>query len=760
MIKKITALMLVVAIMLSVPVFAFSDVDEDNKYSDAINSLAALGILSGMGDGTFEPKGTLTRAQFAKIAVYIMGKEDEAVVKTEAFSDVKARDWYSGFVNVVAKENIITGYPDGSFGANEAITYAQTVAILIRLLGYSEADVGYKWPSGYIEKAGALGISEGMSISANEPVTRDKAAQLIYNALMTQMKETSSLLITRMDKNVFEDALVLATKSENSSLLENQVQTDKGIFSFDEDTVDMKSFLGYEGTMVVNDEAEIMVFVPDDDMRVEEYTVKAVYSKGNTDIISIITDENEAVDLNNKTTVYMDGSELNAANLSEGLNAGSRISLFYEKGLLKYAFADEYKYEGPKTAGSESVYTLFDIEKEGTLKVIRKGLSAGVEDIQKYDVLYYSERTNTIYAYANRVTGSYDEALPMKSNVSRVVVSGKEYSLSTINAINKLNESENAFDIGDRVTLLLGEDGTVTDVVNLTESDISSVGVIIETGREISEDEEKEGRMEYYVKILNTNGEEVKLTVKDDSYTDKAGAFCEVGFEDSNAVLTFPKTSNKTGLIDKDANAMGDVRFASDYAVMEYIDGNDEKATVNTIKLSELDGYMISKGDIKHLELNKKGEIVFLYLDSFTGNHYTYGVVTSVPKDGEGAKTNSGAFAVLSGGSTVYVSGTYPSIKLGDGVRYYKGLEGVEFTLLSKVCSDTDIKDITDNIITVGNKSYTLSDDVIFYAGDRVEKMSAVSLKDAEELGGIVTLYADKHISGGGKVKVVTILTV
>ena len=155
MIKRITALVIVLCMSFSTFVCAssFYDVTDDGEYSEAISVLAKLGILSGMGDGTFVPEGTLTRAQFAKIAVTVMGKTDEAATKTSAFSDVRSSDWYSGYVNVVANEGVITGYPDGSFGANDSVTYAQAITVLIRLLGYDGADVGYKWPMGYVDKA-------------------------------------------------------------------------------------------------------------------------------------------------------------------------------------------------------------------------------------------------------------------------------------------------------------------------------------------------------------------------------------------------------------------------------------------------------------------------------------------------------------------------------------------------------------------------------------------------------------------------------
>lgn len=753
MIKRITALTMAIVMLLGISAFAatFSDVAANGECADAINVLSELGIITGMGDGTFSPDTSLTRAQFAKMAVWIMGKTKEAVATTDAFSDVKSADWYSGYVNVVAKEGVITGYPDGSFGANDAVTYAQAITIIVRLLGYNAADVGHKWPQGYIDKANVLSLTDGLSFSANDIITREKAALLIYRALFTDLNGTKSALITKMDKNVYEDAVILATKNENTALLANQVQSDKGIFTYDAAVSDMAEYLGYEGTLVVGDESDVIAFVPESDMSFVKHTVAAVYKETNSDSVSVITEENKTVNINNKTTIYMGGGTYTAAKLAEGITPGSTITLFNEKGSLKYAFVDEYKYAGPKTVLSTSmVERLFSIKDKSSLKVVRKGLSASIDDIQIYDVLYYSERTNTIYAYADRVTGIYEEAYPMKSNVSRVTVSGKEYSLSTIEAINKLNESKTAFNIGDRVTLLLGKDGDVIDVVSLTE-DLSMFGVITATGSEISDDDDARGRTEYYVELMLSDGSEVKYLVKDDSYSDDAGRLCEIDFENGYAVLDFPDAVIRSGEIDKDKKTMGTEVFASDYAILEYVSGNESRATVMPLTLSDIDGTKILRGDVKHVEFNQKGEIILLYLDNVSGNGSVYGVLVEVPD------TKPGVYTILSGGSKHSVTGAYyTSFAKGDGVEYRS--DGKIYAM-TKIASGNSITSLTDNIIKLGGKSYTVADSVTVYAGKYASELKTISLEDALSISGSIVFYSDRSVAEGGKVRVIRITT-
>lgn len=761
MIKKITALVLCLAMLFSVTSYAatFTDVANDgSETSEAIGVLNELGVISGMGDGTFSPYTSLTRAQVAKIAVCIMGKTNEAVATTDAFSDVKSTHWYSGYVNTVAKEGVITGYPDGSFGANDPITYAQMVTILIRLLGYDASDVGHKWPQGYIDKANVLGITKGLSLNANDVINRRDAALVIYRALFTDMKGTKSALVTKMDKNVYEDAIVVATSNENTALLSNQVQTLNGTFKYDAHVIDMTSFVGFEGTMVVNDDAEIIAFVPAEDMKKSLYTVAAVYSESSAKSVTVIADEGN-ISLDNNLTVYSEGNIKTAASLAEGVTPGSTVAVFEVNGAVKHAVVSEYKYAGPVVYTAGSIFTLFDIADKKNVKIIRDGISADTDDITEYDVLYYSERTNTVYAYTDRVTGMYEEAYPMKSNVTRVTVSGKEYNLSTLEAINKLNESENAFKIGDRVTLLFGMDGSVVAAVSLTDTDVSMYGVLLGTGMELSDDEDTKGRTEHYVSVLHANGDEVKYTVADDSYEDMAGEMCIVDFENSFATLTFPQKLSVSGYVNKDTGTIGDKKLSSDVKILEYVSGDESSARVAKVSVGDLWGMTLTKKDVLNVVYNKKGEIVLLYLDNVTGNEGIYGVVIADPGSQDGKPIKQGTYTILSNNTKYTVNGTFTSLRKGDSVEYIKNGQDTEVVELIRVGEGHGVEECIDNIIVVGNDSYTLADNATIYVGKTPAELKSVSWEDAVGISGSITLYSDKGTREGGKVRVVIIYT-
>lgn len=163
----------------------FSDVP-DQKTALAVETLRLMGVLDGYGDGTFRPDRQLTRAQFCKMATYAVGAEDEMGLYSTitVFPDVRPSHWAAGFVNLAAKgRSIIAGYPDGKFYPDRTVTVSQAVTILLRLLGYKDDKIGGVWPDSYMAMGAITGLTDGMTVSANAPLTRGQAAQLFVNLL-------------------------------------------------------------------------------------------------------------------------------------------------------------------------------------------------------------------------------------------------------------------------------------------------------------------------------------------------------------------------------------------------------------------------------------------------------------------------------------------------------------------------------------------------------------------------------------------------
>lgn len=111
---------------------AFEDVPENAWYATPVNTLASLGIISGVGDNRFEPDRSITRAEFTALAMkFTVGAEKEENI----FSDVNPTDWFYEAVTGSIQFGWIIGYGDGTFRPNNTITRAEGTAIVNKMLG-------------------------------------------------------------------------------------------------------------------------------------------------------------------------------------------------------------------------------------------------------------------------------------------------------------------------------------------------------------------------------------------------------------------------------------------------------------------------------------------------------------------------------------------------------------------------------------------------------------------------------------------------
>ena len=92
----------------------FDDITGVNAHKNqpAIEALAARGIIDGKSDGSFDPEGSMTRAEFAAIVVRALGLTPEG---KNSFSDVAAEAWYAPYVGTAYSCGIITGVADDRF---------------------------------------------------------------------------------------------------------------------------------------------------------------------------------------------------------------------------------------------------------------------------------------------------------------------------------------------------------------------------------------------------------------------------------------------------------------------------------------------------------------------------------------------------------------------------------------------------------------------------------------------------------------------
>ena len=175
---------------------SFTDVNPGDWFYDNVMDAAENGYVSGMGDGTFGPKNATTRAQFAAMIANAMGYESKPDTKS-MFPDVPDSYWGVEAINFCAENGIISGYEDGTFQPEKAITRQEAAAILnnafelaekygISTEKFPDNGVIADWAADHVYAAKAAGLMKGDADTGNfrptSTITRAEAASILMNA--------------------------------------------------------------------------------------------------------------------------------------------------------------------------------------------------------------------------------------------------------------------------------------------------------------------------------------------------------------------------------------------------------------------------------------------------------------------------------------------------------------------------------------------------------------------------------------------------
>ena len=177
----------------------FTDVAETDWFYDVVLQLAKDGIVNGMTETTFEPQGTLTRAEFATMLYRIAGTP--AAEAESTYSDVKTGDWYYNAVVWATEAGVVNGMGDGTFAPNDNITRQEMATMLYRLAkaekveedklaSFPDAASVADWAKDAMNWAVASGLINGVkaadgtvTLDAQSGATRAQIATLLMRFL-------------------------------------------------------------------------------------------------------------------------------------------------------------------------------------------------------------------------------------------------------------------------------------------------------------------------------------------------------------------------------------------------------------------------------------------------------------------------------------------------------------------------------------------------------------------------------------------------
>lgn len=441
--KKVLSLVLCVAVMLSVMVMgagaAFSDQDKI-KNTEAVDACVALNIIGGYEDGSYHPERNIKRSEITKMICVALngGKEPNVSTNTTpTFSDVRGTSaaWAEGYIESCVAQGIISGVGGGRFSPNGNVTGTQLAKMLLVSLGYNantEEFVGNAWATNVNVRASQKGLYEGLeSMDTSAAITRDNAAQMVWNAMNAYEVEYKTTIVTgedgKLETIVTVQDKVVGDNNDKITLLEDKydakaitgtltkVKQDNGKSTYNI-TIENAKYNGgtYNGgtvsyTDVSKDYSDLLYqnvrVLVKPDKNGKDAVVYGVYATGkNTVQTGLLADlkmdgtkaklDGTKYDLANTNTVYVDGVK-QSDNIKTWLTTngegnatygkGSEVELLAVDGTSDYSIlkvttfeVKEITYVGSDyvTAGtkySDDDYVISDGLKKGDYALISKG---------------------------------------------------------------------------------------------------------------------------------------------------------------------------------------------------------------------------------------------------------------------------------------------------------------------------------------------------------------------------------------------------
>ena len=184
--KRILALLLAVCVACSMLILPASA----SGSNTAVQTAVTLGGLTS--DQTANLAAPLTRGQLTKLMVAFSAYRESAKTQGSTgtlFSDVSSGSAYAPYVRIAVQQGWISGYTDGSFRPDNAVTLEEACTAVLKLLGYDVTTLSGTFPAAQLNKANELGLRDNLTKTQGEGMTLEDGAVLLYNALTATTAE-------------------------------------------------------------------------------------------------------------------------------------------------------------------------------------------------------------------------------------------------------------------------------------------------------------------------------------------------------------------------------------------------------------------------------------------------------------------------------------------------------------------------------------------------------------------------------------------
>lgn len=374
--------------------------------------------------------------------------------------------------------------------------------------------------------------------------------------------------------------------------------------------------------------------------------------------------------------------------------------------------------------------------------VYRNGEKTDTVTLNPYDVYYYNRGTGTAWIYTDRVSGKVTALSPSPTAPTSVTVSGVTYAIGSPDAQYQLSALGGG-KVGSMVTLLLGMNGDVVQVLTGSAVDSTYYGVVLSSSRSAAGEN---AAVQTQVQVICTDGVTRTFSVeKDVSY--EAGRLVSVSVSDNGTTVKGLGTKSTEGAVNAAGTKLGQLNFADGVQILDTDDG-----TAVAVEPSRLAGRRLTSSQVRYYALDENGNISHLILDDVTGDTWQYGYLLSVETSGGEDlfyRTYAYTYAVDGVTKTYISNGTSFPVQTGavairfDSTGAIKAMRSIQSGKLTS---------LSGTAATIGNQKYSLADGVQVY----LRQNGAVYLTSLSNINDVDYRLTGWYDPSGNQIRVIT----
>lgn len=310
------------------------------------------------------------------------------------------------------------------------------------------------------------------------------------------------------------------------------------------------------------------------------------------------------------------------AEAKSGRPYGETLGYPMRNGKIDYSLLVSATTEGPYVYTTGNLFNKLPFS-DHNVTYYRNGKEVNTLVINPYDIYTYNESLKTIWITSEKVSGLYTSAMPTFSAPSTVIIAGTTYNTLSNEAAYKLSD-RGTFSIGEHVTLLLGPNNEVVDVISPSLVSETQYGIVTKQEKTSYTDTAGRTLISNTIFVACTDG--VLRQYNTDNQLYSKGNIVSITFGGRDVQIKTITQMLHSGSLNAQATKYGPYDLSD---TIEIIDTNT-RGDFKRIYIERLKDTNLSAYNVRYFTLDDTGKINRMILNNATGDLDTYGIVTDV----------------------------------------------------------------------------------------------------------------------------------